>query len=153
MQRWCRARVLSFPMRVGTSGVCEEEVWNSLVWAGCWASRGVMGGTRTLKSCWAVPSRPTRPCACPASSPKKEHRVSNGDTNGLVVKRAYTSDAGSWSDTPVHDSGQDMVAVSLCSWRRGRCQLQEELRQVSSLVTRGTSRGACSSTAPLISCR
>ena len=39
--------------------------------------------------CWAVPHRPAKPCACPASRPKKEPRVSNRDMNGLM-------DGGPW---------------------------------------------------------
>lgn len=64
--------------------------------------------------CWAARSRPTRPCACPASRPK-ESRVCNRDGNGnaLTDGEAFTSEARSWRDTPPCDGRQDMVAVSI----------------------------------------
>ena len=52
-------------------------------------------------------------CACPDSRPKQEPRVSNRDINSLMDGGAYTSEAGSWSDTPpcAADDGQAMVAI------------------------------------------
>lgn len=38
-------------------------------------------------------------CACPTSRPKKEPGVSNRDVSGVTDGGAYTSEAGSWSDT------------------------------------------------------
>ena len=79
-------------------------------------------------------------CACPASRPKKEPEVSNRDINGLMDGGAYTSEARSWSDTPLcaADGGQDMVAVFAPEVREGY-QLEGNWCQVGSLVTRGTS--------------
>ena len=51
-----------------------------------------------IDHCWAVPHRPTKACACPASRPKKKPGVSDKDINGLMDGGAYTSEARSWSN-------------------------------------------------------
>lgn len=58
--------------------------------------------------------QPCKAYAWLASGPKKEPGVSDRDIiNNLMSKGSYTSEAGSWSDTPlcVVASRQDMVAV------------------------------------------
>ena len=54
-----------------------------------------------------------KPCTCPASRLKKKPRVSNRDINSLMDWGAYTSEARSWSDTPlcVAEGRQDLAAV------------------------------------------
>ena len=83
-------------------------------------------------------------CACPALKLKKEPRVSNRDINGVMDGGPYTAEARSWSDTPpcAADSRQDMVAVFTAGGGWGGLPVIGELRQVGSLVTRETSRGA-----------
>ena len=58
-------------------------------------------------------SQACKACACPASRLKKEPRVSNTDINGLMGWGAYTSEARSWSNTPLcaERSEQDTAAI------------------------------------------
>ena len=60
------------------------------------------------------PAGPTKPCACPASRPKKEPGVSNRDANALMKGRVYMSEARSWSDASprVAGSTQDMLVLA-----------------------------------------
>ena len=65
-----------------------------------------------------------KPCACPASTLKKEPRVSNRDISGLMDEGTYTSEAKSWSN-----EGQDKMIVFAPGkeGKKGRLPVIDEL--------------------------
>ena len=51
-----------------------------------------------------------KPCACPASTLKKQTGVSDRDISGSMDEGPYMPEARSWSDSAA-DNEQDMAAV------------------------------------------
>ena len=92
-----------------------------------------------------------KPCACPASRPKKEPRFSNRDVSGVMDGGAYTSEARSWSDTPpcAVDDGQDMAAVFTPKWKK-RLPVIGELMSGGLIRYQGNQQRGTPLTAPLI---
>lgn len=94
--------------------------------------------------------RPTGLRSLHLPSFKTEERESGiSDISGLMDGGSHTSEARSWSNTPlcVMDSGQEVVAVFPPRGKR-RLPVIGELCQVGSLVTRETNGGARPSLPP-----